>query len=152
MLVDRRRAVLAPIIIVAIMIAMPRMAIADINTHGGSVAIRGYDPVAYFTDDRPVKGSPQFQHQWQGAAWHFASAEHRDMFAADPGRYAPRYGGYCAVGMGYGEKVSIDPEAWSIVDGRLYLNNSKGLTSRFLSDAAGNIGRADDHWSRLGGQ
>lgn len=147
-----RRQVLASIGLMSLMCLAPGRASAEINTNGGSVAIRGYDPVAYFTDSRPVKGSPSFQHEWQGALWHFASAEHRDMFAANPERYAPRYGGYCAVGMGYGQKVRIDPQAWSIVGGRLYLNNSPGIARRFLADPQGNIARADQHWRQLGGR
>jgi YHS domain-containing protein len=80
-------------------------------------AIRGYDPVAYHTQGKPVPGSAELTHQWNGATWRFANAEHRDLFAADPERYAPRYGGYCAYGTSQGYKVSTQPEAFAIVDG-----------------------------------
>src|SRR3954452_12028082 len=85
---------------------------APVNQTSGGAAIDGYDPVAYFTDSKPVKGNPQFNYTWQGAKWQFASASHRDAFAKSPERYAPQYGGYCAYGVGEGHTVSIDPEAW----------------------------------------
>jgi len=91
-----------------------------IHQHGG-LAIRGYDPVAYYQQSAPVKGSSQFSSQWQGARWLFASAENRDRFQAEPEHYAPQYGGYCAYAVSKGRTASIDPEASKIVDGRLYL-------------------------------
>jgi len=109
-------------------------------------AIRGYDPVAYFDQGGPVKGSKQFSHQWGGATWHFASAENRDRFAAAPEKYAPRYGGYCAFGVAEGYAVSIDPSAWSIVDGTLYLNYSHGVRERWRKDISGHIRKADANW------
>lgn len=89
----------------------------------GGVAIMGYDPVAYFTEGRPMKGSEKFAHEWLGTPWHFANAKHRDMFAADPTKYAPQYGGYCTLGVGLDGHAAenIDPErAWRIIDGKLY--------------------------------
>ena len=109
-------------------------------------AIRGYDPVAYFTDGRPVKGSPQFTHQWRGATWHFASAENRDRFAAAPEKFAPQYGGYCAYGVAQGYAVSIDPAAWSIVDGKLYLNYSRSVREDWNKDIPGYIRKANANW------
>ena len=85
-------------------------------------AIRGYDPVAYFTQGKPVKGSREYTHQWNGATWRFASAQNRERFAAAPAKYAPQYGGYCAYGVASGYAVKIEPDAWSVVDGKLYLN------------------------------
>ena len=98
-----------------------------IYKNGSGLAIRGYDPVAYFTDQRPVKGLPQFNYSWMGATWLFATAANRDQFSADPARYAPQYGGYCSYAVSKGHTASIDPEAWRIVDGKLYLNYSKGV-------------------------
>ena len=109
-------------------------------------AIRGYDPVAYFDQRGPVKGSQQFSHPWRGATWYFASAENRDKFAAEPERYAPRYGGYCAYAVSQGYTADIDPSAWSVVDGRLYLNYSLGVRERWRKDIPGYIRKADENW------
>lgn len=115
----------------------------------GELAIRGYDPVAYHLQSQPVKGSPQFTYQWMGATWQFSSAENRDRFQAEPERYAPQYGGYCAYGVSKGHAVSVDPEAWRIVDGKLYLNYSKGVQKSWLEDIPGNIQKADKNWPDL---
>jgi YHS domain-containing protein len=116
--------------------------------HGGP-AIRGYDAVAYFEQSAPVKGTSQFSYQWRGATWLFASAENRDRFQADPERYAPQYGGYCAYAVSKGHTASIDPEAWTIVDGKLYLNYSKGVKKKWEEDVPGNIVKADKNWPDL---
>jgi len=113
------------------------------------LAIRGYDPVAYFTERRPVKGSAEFDYVWDEAHWHFASAENRDLFAADPERYAPQFGAYCAAAMVDGEAYAADPEAWTIIDGRLYLNYSPRHRDRWRQNLAENIARADAQWSAL---
>ena len=112
-------------------------------------AIRGYDPVAYFTEGRPVKGRKAHRAEWMGAKWSFASAENRKLFEADPEKYAPRYGGYCAWAVSRGYTASIDPDAWSIVDGALYLNYSLGVRSQWSQDAPGNIAKADANWPKL---
>ena len=91
----------------------------EINTTLLGNAIDGYDPVAYQTMGKPVEGSADYTYDWKGATWRFASAENRDMFAADPEKYAPAYGGYCAYGVAQDALVGIDPEAWSVVDGKL---------------------------------
>lgn len=109
-------------------------------------AIRGYDPVGYFTTGRPIKGSSQFTHQWRGSTWHFASAENRDKFAAAPEKFAPQYGGYCAYGVAQGYAVAIDPAAWSIVDGKLYLNYSLSVRDDWKKDIPGYIRKADANW------
>lgn len=109
-------------------------------------AIRGYDPVAYHLENRPVKGSPAYTHEYNGAVWHFSSEQNRDAFSANPARYAPAYGGYCAYGMSKGFVVSTDPNAWTIEDGQLYLNHSLGVRRTWLQDVPGNIQRADRHW------
>src|SRR5687767_3169286 len=97
-------------------------------------AIRGYDPVAYHTEGKPVPGAPGITHEWDGATWHFASEANRARFAADPARYAPRYGGYCAYGTSQGYKVSIDPAAFAIVDGVLYLNHNPAVQKTWNGD------------------
>ena len=100
-----------------------------IFTHAG-LAIRGYDPVAYHLQAQPAKGIPQISYQWRGATWLFATAENRDSFQAEPERYAPQYGGYCAYAVSKGRTASIDPEAWRVVDGKLYLNYSRGVQKK----------------------
>jgi hypothetical protein len=119
------------------------------NKDGKGVAIKGYDPVAYFTQSKPVKGSPTFAHQWMGATWWFASAEDRDQFAAQPEKFAPQFGGYCAYGVSKNHTVSIDPEAWRIVEGKLYLNYSKGVQETWVKDVPGNIKAAEENWPKL---
>ena len=109
-------------------------------------AIRGYDPLAYFDRKGPVKGSKQFTHQWNGATWHFASAENRDQFAAAPEKYAPQYGGYCAYAVAQGYTANIDPAAWTIMDGKLYLNYSLSVRERWRKDIPGYIRKADTNW------
>ena len=112
-------------------------------------AIDGYDPVAYHTLGEPVEGSGDFEHEWMGATWRFANAEHRDLFAADPGKYAPAYGGYCAYGVSKGYKPGIDPNAWDIVDGRLYLNLNLDIQARWHEDVPGYIALADEVWPTI---
>lgn len=110
------------------------------------VAVGGYDPVAYFTENKPVKGSEEITADYKGATWRFASSENRDTFLADPERYAPQYGGYCAYAVSTGYTAKADPEAWTVVDGKLYLNYSKGVQSRWSQDIPGNISKADANW------
>ncbi len=112
----------------------------------GGAAIRGYDPVAYFSDGKPVKGAAQFTHQWKGATWRFASAANRERFAATPEKYAPQYGGYCAYGVAQGYTVAIDPAAWSVVEGKLYLNYSTSVQAKWKEDVPGYIRKADANW------
>jgi len=112
----------------------------------GGLAIRGYDPVAYFNDARPVRGEAAFSHSWNGAEWRFASAANRDAFAADPAAYAPQFGGYCAWAVAEGYTASTVPEAWKIVDGKLYLNFSRRVQRRWERDIPGNIARGNANW------
>jgi hypothetical protein len=115
----------------------------------GSVAIEGTDPVAYFTEGKPVAGSSEFEHEWMDATWRFASAENRDRFAADPQKYAPQYGGYCAWAVSQGYTAKIDPEAWTIVGDRLYLNYSMDVRTQWSADIPGNITKGDANWPKL---
>ena len=112
-------------------------------------AIRGYDPVAYFSDGKAVPGKQDIAYEWNGAAWHFASVEHRDLFAQDPARYAPRYGGYCAYGTSQGYKVSTQPEAFAIVGGARYLNYNQAVAATWNRDTGGYIRTADGNWKAL---
>ena len=112
-------------------------------------AIDGTDPVAYFTEGRPVDGSSEFTHEWNGATWRFASAANRDAFAAEPEKYAPQYGGYCAWAVSQGYTASTDPEAWKIVDGKLYLNYDKNVQANWEKDIPGFISSADANWPKV---
>jgi len=111
-----------------------------------NVAVGGFDPVAYFTDNKPVKGDARFAMTYNGAQWHFTSAANRDRFVADPGRYAPQYGGYCAWAVSEGGTASADPMLWKIVDGKLYLNYDAGVQKKWESDIPGHIAKADRNW------
>ena len=117
----------------------------EININDG-YAVHGYDVVAYFTKGRPTKGSDEFQATYDGATYRFASAEHRDIFTADPAKFAPQYGGYCAFGTAMGRKFDGDPNAWKVVDDKLYLNLNKNVQERWLSDVPGFIRGADNNW------
>lgn len=110
------------------------------------VALGGYDAVAYFTESRPVKGDPAFEYSWDGAKWRFVSAEHRDRFAREPQRYAPQFGGYCAYAVSRGYTASADPEAWSVVNGKLYVNYSMSVKKTWEKDPAGYIAKAEANW------
>lgn len=135
-----------------LLVATAASAVAPVNkTLLGSLAVDGYDAVAYFTDGKPVEGSKQFTHEWNGATWRFASAAHRDLFTADPAKYAPQYGGYCAWAVSNNYTADADPEAWAIVDGKLYLNYDAKVQGKWQRDVPGNIAKADANWPKLRG-
>ncbi|MXN64169.1 YHS domain-containing protein [Stappia sp. GBMRC 2046] len=128
-------------------LAAPAYADEVTNFVKNGYAIGGTDPVAYFTKGEPVQGASDFTAEYQGVTWKFASAEHRDLFKANPAKYAPQYGGYCAFGASKGFKVPVIPEAWKIVDGKLYLNNNPNVQKRFEQDYAEIIHDADLNWT-----
>lgn len=110
------------------------------------VAIRGADPVAYFTESAYVPGSEEFAYEWDGATWYFASAENQALFAESPELYAPEYGGFCAWAVSQGYTAPVDPTAWKIVDNKLYLNYDKRIQARWERDISGHIAQADQNW------
>ena len=114
--------------------------------HRGRSALKGYDPVAYFNDGQPTKGEDQYSFQWKGVTYRFASAENLQRFKADPEKYLPQYGGYCAYAMSLDRIADIDPFRWAIVGGKLYLNN--GFIAQDLGslNKSGNIASADRNW------
>ena len=112
----------------------------------GGVAIDGSDAVACFTQGQPVEGSAAFSHDWGGVTWRFANAANRDTFTAAPEKYAPQYGGYCAYAVSEGYTASTIPEAWHIVDGKLYLIFSKRIQRRWERDIPGHITSANGNW------
>ena len=113
------------------------------------VAIRGFDTVAYFTEGKPVEGSEEFATEWMGATWHFASRESLDLFEADPTKYAPQYGGYCAYGVAQDDLIKIEPENWTIVDDKLYLNYDDDVQAKWEADIAGFVTEADAKFDGL---
>ena len=115
----------------------------------GGVAIEGTDPVAYFTEGRPVEGSNEFEYDWMDATWRFSSQANLEGFKADPDKYAPQYGGYCAWAVAQGYTASIDPEAWRIEGGKLYLNYSKDVQQTWEQDVPGNITKGDANWPQI---
>ncbi len=138
----------AAILFAVLVFVSPAHAVDPVfNTDGK--AIRGYDPVAYFTQEKAVAGSPSHSFDYQGATWQFSSSENKEMFAANPEKYAPAYGGYCAWAVANNYTATIDPKAWSIRDGKLYLNYSKVVRARWALDKNGNIEAADQNWPGL---
>lgn len=119
-----------------------------VNSSEG-IAIDGYDPVAYFTLGEPTVGSADHALEWDGAEWRFASAEHLELFADDPERYAPGYGGYCAFAASQNRIAIGDPELWTIHEGRLFLNLNERFQRQFREDIAANIELADENWPAL---
>ncbi|MEM9806284.1 MAG: YHS domain-containing (seleno)protein [Cyanobacteria bacterium P01_D01_bin.56] len=116
---------------------------------GDNLAIRGYDPVAYFTVGAPVEGSSDHEYEWNGATWRFSSAANKTLFVNNPDAYAPQYGGYCAKALSEGNMASTVPEAWDIVDGKLYLNYSLDVQRQWKGDVPGNIAKADAKWPSI---
>ena len=114
-----------------------------------TLAIEGYDPVAYFTIGKPVEGSAEHTYEWMGGTWRFSSQEHLRLFVADPERYAPAYGGWCAWAMANGKYAESDPRQWAIHEGRLYLNYSWFIQKRWQSNKERFIEEADEYWKSL---
>lgn len=144
-----------PILKVALVLGLscaaagPAFAGPPVNVDPAGLAIQGYDPVAYFTDGKPVKGDGKFQSEYQGAKYDFASAEHKAAFDKDPARYAPQFGGFCAYGVSQGHTAPADPTVFQIVDGRLLLQYSGGASEAFNRDKDGNLKKADTNWPKL---
>ena len=131
------------------LIILPTQAWAKsfINKDWKGVAIKGYDPVAYFTLSKPVEGKKEFEYKWQDAIWRFASKDHLTLFKSDPEKYAPQYGGYWAYAVAMGTTANIDPvEGWKIIDGKLYLNYSREIQKKWEKDIPGYIKIADENW------
>ncbi len=114
-----------------------------------SKAIRGYDPVAYFTQDKAVEGSDEFSFEYNQATWLFSSQQNLDLFKADPTKYAPQYGGYCAYAVSQGSTASIKPELFTIVGGKLYLNYSDSINNKWRANKDNFIVDADKNWPQI---
>ena len=130
--------------------ARPALALDPINkTFLSGEAIHGYDPVAYFLQGRPVEGKDELHFTWQGATWLFASKADLDAFAANPAKYAPQFGGYCAWAVSQNDTADIDPNAWKIVNGKLYLNYDKDIQKKWEANQAANIAAGEANWPGL---
>lgn len=123
--------------------------VAPVNQDRSGLALKGYDPVAYFEAQAPVKGLPEFTHRWMDATWRFSSAAHRDLFAKNPEKYAPQFGGYCAWAVSNNYTAPIDPQAWKIIDGKLYLNYSKDVQKKWEEGVLKRIEQASANWPQL---
>jgi len=119
------------------------------NVSDHNLALKGYDAVAYFNQGEPTPGKSQFSHTHKGVEYRFATATNRDKFAKSPSKYEPQYGGFCAFGTSVGLKLEVDPEAFQIVDGKLYLNNSLDIHNMWLENPKGRIKAANGHWKKI---
>ena len=135
--------------------AAPAFAADEVNVvpglsiAGAPLAMHGYDPVAYFTQGKPARGSDKLTHVHEGAAYRFSSEAHLAAFKKNPGKYVPQYGGFCAYGVSVGKKFDGDPMLWKIEGGKLYLNLNEEIYRTFLKDIDGNIDKADDNWTDI---
>lgn len=121
----------------------------SLNLDAQGVALKGYDPVSYFLSTGPVQGNSNISASHEGATYLFATTSNRDVFKANPGKYAPAFGGFCAMGAVMEKKLDIDPQLWRVVDGKLYLNVHKPAQTRWLEDIKGNIEKGEKNWSRI---
>ncbi len=119
------------------------------KTWFGGLAVKGYDPVAYFNEGKPVEGSEAYEYEWKDATWRFANAENRAEFIDAPEKFAPQYGGYCAYAVSQGVTADIDPDAWKIVNGKLYLNVSRSIQRTWERSIKSYIRKADANWPRI---
>ena len=120
--------------------------LAHMNLDEGGIALRGYDPVSYFTEDSPVKGLEAFSFVWNDATWHFATAENRSLFSRAPEKYAPANGGYCTFGIVLRKKFDGDPQVWSVIKSRLYVFLNEEVQQKFLQDSTGNLQKVAANW------
>jgi YHS domain-containing protein len=132
-----------------VLLSFAAVAAQKVNTSFTGLAIDGYDPVAYFTESKPVKGQRAFTFEFEGATYRFQSAAHRELFAKEPKKYVPQYGAFCAWAVSRGYTADTDPLAWRIVDGRLYLNYNFSVKEQWEQDIPGNISKADTNWPGL---
>lgn len=136
-------------ILAAALLALSFCAQAQNNVDSSGLALQGYDPVAYFTEQKAIRGRPQFTAAHEGATYRFFSEKNRDAFLAAPSRYAPQYGGYCAYGMASGYKAPVEPDAWTVSGDKLYLNYDRSVRGTWSSDIPGHVRKADANWPKL---
>jgi len=127
---------------------MKKDMMTKIDKNKMGVAINGYDPVAFFSDSKSEMGKKEFLYKWNGAEWYFTSKNHMEMFKENPDKYAPQYGGFCAFGFSKNKLMSSDPNAWQIVDGKLYLCTNNKVHKMWKEDIKENIKKSDKNWSK----
>jgi YHS domain-containing protein len=139
------------IITVASALALTAVATAGeiVNTDKSGLALHGYDPVAYFTDKKPVEGKPAFTATYKGTRYQFASAEHKELFEKNPAKYAPQYGGFCGYAVSINKTADINPHFWQVLDGRLVLQHGQKAWNLWIRDVSGNLEKADANWPKL---
>lgn len=120
-----------------------------VNLDEEGIALRGYDPVSYFTEAEPIKGQKTYSVVWNNATWYFTSAENRDLFSQTPKKYAPANGGYCTFGIVLGKKFDGDPRVWSVIKSRLYVFLNEEVQSKFLQDSTGNLQKVTANWPAI---
>ena len=123
----------------------------DVNANPNDLAIHGYDAVSYFTDSKAIKGSNKYTASYKSAIYQFSSEKNRDQFQTNPNRFAPQFGGFCAMGVALNKKLDADPTAWKIVEGKLYLNLNKAVQKKWLSDVPTHLATANRVWSGIQG-
>lgn len=134
----------------ALLLAPQAFAIDKVSTtYFGNLAVEGYDTVAYFTENRPIEGSKQYQVAWMGANWRFSSVRNLELFKSNPRKYAPQYGGYCAYAISQNTSASIEPELFTIHNSKLYLNYNRSINKKWLKDKDAYIIDADKYWPLL---
>jgi YHS domain-containing protein len=126
-----------------------RLAVAGAFFEKDGVALGGYDPVAYFELQQPTRGVPEHNHTYKGSKFLFASAKNQEKFVDDPEKYAPQYGGFCALGTANGYKVRTEPDAFKVVDGKLYFNYNRKVLQLWTQDQPGYIARANRNWPEV---
>jgi YHS domain-containing protein len=145
----------AVILIGSSVLPLAAMAADEVNVSRGIVetgeplAVHGYDVVAYFTEHKPSRGSSKFDYVYQGATYRFSSEKNRGLFKAHPDQYAPQFGGFCAYGAALGKKFDGDPQDWTVVNDKLYLNLNDDIQDTFKKDVPGNLEKAEQNWKRI---
>ena len=146
MMAPMRLSILA---VLFVFMSLPALAADTVNVDEDGVILGGFDPVAYFTAGKPVEGKSRYSHSWNGAVYRFASAENLEAFKGAPEKYAPAYGGFCSYGVRVGKKLAIDPAAWEVVDGRLFVQLDRGTRSLWLEERDKNIAIGDRIWPSI---
>jgi YHS domain-containing protein len=146
----KRRISIALLTFAAIASNLPAGQVVNVDQNG--VVLQGYDPVAYFTDGRPVKGAKELAARYNDATYYFASAEHKAQFEREPGKYAPSFGGFCAFAVSRGTTAPTSVDAFQIINGHLVLQNNKDILKRWQEDPKGNFQKAEANWRQIGQQ